>query len=86
VFLVNLRRRKRCLRRPRANGQLEDAPNLNMSKEIRKRYAHAETCACKAKEAATDGERADYLQLERNWLKLAHSYGAVEVEFDLGLR
>ena len=59
---------------------------LNMSKEIRKCYAHAENCACEAKEATTEEARADLLQLERNWLKLAHSYEAVAVEFGLGLR
>jgi hypothetical protein len=59
---------------------------LNMSKEIRKCYAPAENCACKAKEATTEEARADLLQLERNWLKLAHSYEAVAVEFGLGLR
>ena len=57
---------------------------LDMSDEIRKCYAHAENCACRAREATTDEERADFLQLERNWLKLAHSYEAVAVEFGLG--
>ena len=38
---------------------------LNVSKEIRKCYAHAEDCACN--------------KLERNWLKLARSYEAVAV-------
>ena len=31
---------------------------LNVSKEIRKCYAHAEGCACKAKEATTEEARA----------------------------
>jgi hypothetical protein len=35
--------------------------------------------------ATTDEERADLLQLGRNWLKLARSYEAVAVEFGLGL-
>jgi hypothetical protein len=59
---------------------------LNMSNEIRKCYAHAENCACKAKEATTEEARADFLQLERIWLKLARSYEAVTVSAPATLR
>jgi hypothetical protein len=40
----------------------------------------------RAKDATTKEARADFLHLERNWLKLAHSYEAIAVEFGSGLR
>lgn len=46
----------------------------NLSEEIRKYYEHAAECARQA-EAVADAElRADFLRLEKGWLKLARSY------------
>ena len=45
-----------------------------LSREVSHCYAHAEDCAQKAADAATEQSRNDYLRLEQNWLTLALSY------------
>jgi hypothetical protein len=46
----------------------------SLSKDIRDCYAHAASCARDAQTAGTGELRNDFLQLEKNWLKLARSY------------
>lgn len=45
-----------------------------LSDDVRDCYRRAEDCAEKARGAATEELRADFLQLEKAWLTLAHSY------------
>jgi hypothetical protein len=46
----------------------------DLSEEMRFCHAHAEECARRAKEAADDNSRDEYLRLEERWLLLARSY------------
>jgi hypothetical protein len=46
----------------------------NLSEEIRGCLRHAEECARKAREANKPRLREDFLEMERRWLRLAHSY------------
>jgi hypothetical protein len=46
----------------------------DLSQDVRDCYRRAEDCAEKARGAATEELRADFLRLEKSWLMLAHSY------------
>jgi hypothetical protein len=46
----------------------------HLSEEIRGCLRHAEECARKAQEANKPRLREDFLEMERRWLRLAHSY------------
>ena len=46
----------------------------NLSEEIRGCLRHAEECARKAMKATKPKLREDFLEMERRWLRLAHSY------------
>jgi hypothetical protein len=46
----------------------------NLSQDVRDCYRRAEDCAEKARGAATEELREDFLRLEKSWLTLAHSY------------
>ena len=53
-------------------------PNIvmleNLSEEIRGCLRYAAECARKAKESSKLNLREDFLEMERRWLRLAHSY------------
>jgi hypothetical protein len=53
-------------------------PNIvmleNLSEEIRGCLRYAAECARKAKESSKPNLREDFLEMERRWLQLAHSY------------
>jgi hypothetical protein len=46
----------------------------NLNEELRGCFRHAEECARKAREATRPKLREDFLEMERRWLRLAHSY------------
>jgi hypothetical protein len=46
----------------------------NLNEEISGCFRHAEECARKAREATRPKLREDFLEMERRWLRLAHSY------------
>ena len=46
----------------------------NLSQQVRECYQHAEDCLRKAIAQADPQLRADFLELERRWLKLVRSY------------
>ena len=46
----------------------------NLSEEIRGCLRYAEQYARKGKETNTPKLREDFLEMERRWLRLAHSY------------
>ena len=46
----------------------------NLSEEIRGCLRYAEECARKAKETNKPKLCEDFLEMERRWLRLAHSY------------
>jgi hypothetical protein len=46
----------------------------NLSEEIRGRLRYADECARKAKETNKPKLREEFLEMERRWLRLAHSY------------
>ena len=46
----------------------------NLSEEIRGCLRYAEGCARKAKETNKPKLREEFLEMERRWLRLAHSY------------
>jgi len=50
----------------------------NLSEEIRECYHRAEQCRRLAQTALTESVRTDYLEMERRWLALAHSYEFTE--------
>jgi hypothetical protein len=50
----------------------------NLSKEIRECYFHAEGCKRHAGTAMTPAAKTDFLEMERRWLSLAHSYEFAE--------
>ena len=50
----------------------------NLSKEIRECYHRAEECRRLAQAALTESVRTDYLDMERRWLALVHSYEFTE--------
>ena len=50
----------------------------NLSKETRECYRLAEECRRLAQAALTEAGKADYLDMERRWLSLAHSYEFAE--------
>jgi hypothetical protein len=50
----------------------------SLSKDIRECYLQAEQCRRWAQVAPTQSERADFLDMERRWLSLAHSYEFAE--------
>jgi hypothetical protein len=45
-----------------------------LSEEIRECYRHASEAGTKADSAATEETKVDFLDIERRWLFLAHSY------------
>ncbi len=45
----------------------------NLSDQVRDCLARAQECGHKAEHAASNVLRDDYIQLQRQWLKLAHS-------------
>lgn len=49
-----------------------------LSNEIAECYRHAEDCRRKANEATAPDAKEDYLEGERRWLFLAHSYEFTE--------
>ena len=51
---------------------------LDVSKEIRNCHEHAERCRREAVGARNELARTDYLDLEKRWLALAHSYETSE--------
>jgi len=51
---------------------------LDLSTEIRNCHEHAERCRRLAREARDPEQEADYLELEKRWLKLAQSYEHTE--------
>ena len=46
----------------------------NVSEHVRECYEHAEYCARKAATQTDPRIKQDYLDLERHWLTLAHSF------------
>ena len=48
------------------------------NKQIRNCHEHAERCRHEAGNARTPEAKADYLNLAKNWLKLAESYEHTE--------
>jgi hypothetical protein len=50
----------------------------NFSKDIRECYLQAEQCRRWAEVAPTQAQKADFLDMERRWLSLAHSYEFAE--------
>jgi hypothetical protein len=46
----------------------------NLSEQVRECLQHAEDCARQAAAQTCPKVRADFLDLERRWLALAHSY------------
>jgi hypothetical protein len=58
----------------------------NLSKDIRECYLQAEQCRRWAEIAPTQSEKADFLDMERRWLSLAHSYEFAEWLSDFSLR
>jgi uncharacterized protein YbbK (DUF523 family) len=46
----------------------------HLAKEINQCREHAAHCARKAKSAAAEDVREDFLRLEQSWLQLARSY------------
>jgi hypothetical protein len=46
----------------------------NLGNEIRECYLRAEECKGRADTAMTPAARTDFLDMERRWLSLAHSY------------
>jgi hypothetical protein len=52
----------------------KSAKSQDVSEEIRGCLRHAEECARKAREANKPKLREDFLEMERRWLRLAHSY------------
>jgi hypothetical protein len=50
----------------------------NLSKEIRECHFHAEECKRRADTAMTPAAKTDFLEMERRWLSLAHSYEFTE--------
>jgi hypothetical protein len=49
-----------------------------LSREIRECHHHAEECKRLAQEAMIPFAKADFLDMERRWLSLAHSYEFAE--------
>jgi hypothetical protein len=47
---------------------------LELSEEIRGCLRHAEECARKAEQTSRPSLRENFLEMERRWLRLAHSY------------
>jgi len=50
----------------------------SLSKDIRERYLRAEECRRLAEGASTPAAKTDFLDMERRWLSLAHSYEFAE--------
>jgi hypothetical protein len=50
----------------------------NLSEEIRECLSRAEECKRLSKTALTGSAIKDYLEMERHWLSLAHSYEFAE--------
>jgi len=50
----------------------------NLSKEIRECYLRAEECKQSAQVALTESAKNDFLDMERRWESLAHSYEFAE--------
>ena len=50
----------------------------NLSKEIRECYLRAEECKRSADAAMTPAAGTDFIDMERRWLSLAHSYELAE--------
>jgi len=49
-----------------------------LSSEIRECYRHAEECKRRAESSVDPSTRTDFLEMERRWLFLAHSYEFTE--------
>jgi len=47
---------------------------VHLAREIEECREHAAHCARKARLAAAEDARVDFLRLEQNWLQLARSY------------
>jgi hypothetical protein len=58
----------------------------DLSLDIRECYLQAEQCRRWAEVAPTQSEKADFLDMERRWLALAHSYEFAERLSDFSLR
>jgi hypothetical protein len=55
-------------------GALVRAIPQNLKIDVRECYLHAEECRRWAKIAPTPSSKADFLDMERRWLSLAHGY------------
>ena len=49
-----------------------------LSEEIQECYRHADECRQRAEKAFTEKGRQEFIDVERRWLSLAHSYEFAE--------
>jgi hypothetical protein len=81
-FIIGQKNNQECRRRwlrDRSRSRLREAAMLQkLTEEIAECYRHATECRQRANRALDPATKTNFLNMERRWLSLAHSYEFAE--------